>query len=149
MVIACLMTHHVKAIEELSKSEQEKTNRNTIRSTPFYEAIVDNNAPSVLALLESFSINSVDGVGRTPLMEAALLGRTDMVLLLLDSGANIDMQSMYGETALIRAAYASQRDVIVVLLERGADKTLVDGNGNPARMIALFEGRNDIADLVS
>jgi serine/threonine-protein phosphatase 6 regulatory ankyrin repeat subunit B len=56
-----------------------------------------------LLLEEGANIEAKDGVGRTPLMNAAVHGHADAVKLLLDKGANIEVKDNNGYTALVMA----------------------------------------------
>jgi ankyrin repeat protein len=62
-------------------------------------------------------------------MLASLNGHTDVVKLLLDRGAKIDLQRSDGATALIVAAQNGHEEVIKILLERGADRGIKDNTG--------------------
>ena len=73
------------------------------------------------------------------LMRAAKVGRTDLVISLIDEhGANVNAvadRSLY--TALIIAAYDNHKEVVKVLLARGADKTLRNKFGESALQCVL------------
>lgn len=56
---------------------------------------------------------------RTALHEAARLGRKDLVLLLLHSGADPDPRSGYGLTPLALAAQAGHTEIMELLLQKG------------------------------
>jgi ankyrin repeat protein len=55
------------------------------------------------------------------LFEAAKRNRTDVLALLLDLGAPVNVQERDGRTALHEAAASNTRDAAALLLERGAD----------------------------
>ena len=55
--------------------------------------------------------------GDRPIHLAAKNGHTDVVLLLFQSGANINSKGMYGNTALIKASYWNQFEVCKGLLQ--------------------------------
>lgn len=57
---------------------------------------------------------------KTPLIEAARLGDSQMILDLLDAGASINLRTGDGNTALISAACAGHQDTATLLLEKGA-----------------------------
>lgn len=62
----------------------------------------------------------------TPLIVAAAYGHTEVVKLLLDKGAHVNMGNEGGETALHYAARHGHTKVMQILLEHGADP---DGKG--------------------
>lgn len=61
---------------------------------------------------------------------AARHGRIEICRLLLDAGADVNVQTSSGRaTALHRAAYSGHCDVVRLLLQRGADPLLIDADG--------------------
>jgi ankyrin repeat protein len=58
--------------------------------------------------------------GATPLHEAALLGRTDLVQLLLDHGAEINSVSDNGQTPLAEAMRGKYDELVVWMKTKGA-----------------------------
>jgi ankyrin repeat protein len=68
----------------------------------------------------------------TPLIVAAAYGHTEVVKLLLDKGAHVNMGNEGGETALHYAARHGHTKVMQILLEHGADPKLKGtGCGTP------------------
>ena len=57
----------------------------------------------------------------TPLHAAAYLGRTEVIKVLLDGGADLYMETGQGWTALVVAALFRQENVIRMLTSRGTD----------------------------
>ena len=88
--------------------------------------------------------------GRTPLIGAVIAGRTDIVRLLLQNGAAVDMKHHWdGKTALSLAAggittEAGKReprvDVLQVLLDYDADVNSRDHDGSTPLMEAVKAG---------
>ncbi|MBN1781679.1 ankyrin repeat domain-containing protein [bacterium] len=70
--------------------------------------------------------------GSTPLMTAALLGKTDAALALIGAGADVNAQNNEGSTALITAAFFCRTEIVRALLENNADKTLKNKAGRTA-----------------
>ena len=58
--------------------------------------------------------------GLTPLHVAAFMGHMNVVLFLLQHGANPNSTTVRGETALHLAARANQTDILRILLRNGA-----------------------------
>jgi ankyrin repeat protein len=80
--------------------------------------------------------------GKTPLMKAAILGIQDarpmqhklqIMMYLLDSGAEIDAQTPEGKTALMYAVINSRLEVVELLVGSGASLTITDHQGNQAK----------------
>jgi hypothetical protein len=63
--------------------------------------------------------------GQTALMWAARRGRTDVVKLLLDNGATVDVQNEHGQTALMCAA-ENYPEIVELLLNSGANPDIKD-----------------------
>lgn len=83
---------------------------------------------------EGQNINDADFAGITPLHEAALEGHYEITELLLDNGANIDVQSgqMDKDTPLIDAVSNLHLNVVQLLLKRGANPAIQNAQGENA-----------------
>jgi ankyrin repeat protein len=106
---------------------------------------VQNNQISVVKklLLVGASVDKADFEGWTPLMNAAVEGATKLVKLLLQYGADPNIQngradsSSYGETALIHAARNGHADIVKLLLSAGADVNVDTLSGVSALTAAI------------
>ena len=79
------------------------------------------------------SLNEKDPMGgSSPLISAALFGKTAMAKALIDAGANLDFQNNDGSTALITAAFFCRPEIVQILLNKGADKTIKNKYGSTA-----------------
>jgi hypothetical protein len=58
--------------------------------------------------------------GSTPLLVAAIFGRTDAAKLLIEKGANVNASSNDGATALHGAAFFGHAEIVKLLLDKGA-----------------------------
>ena len=70
--------------------------------------------------------------GSSPLITAALFGKTEIAKALIDAGADINFTNKEGSTALITASFFGREDIVKLLLEKGADKTIVNQYGSTA-----------------
>lgn len=86
--------------------------------------------------------------GGTVLMEAAWLGRDDIVTLLCDFGSNVDLASPRGWTALHCAVYANQIRIVKILLEMNANAELRDATGITPLELARAQGYHPIARVL-
>jgi len=75
---------------------------------------------------EGVDVESTNGIGRTPIINAAANGHVDIIRFLLDRGANIDRKDIGGNTALHRAAYWDEDEAARLLIERGANLHIKD-----------------------
>ena len=82
------------------------------------------------------------------LMEAVNAYKKDIILLLIENGANINAQDNRGCTALMRAAYSGYPKLIEYLLEHNADKEVLDNEGNKAIHYVRKENFEDLKDLL-
>jgi ankyrin repeat protein len=64
----------------------------------------------------------------------------DVLQLLLDHGADVNVQDNGGRTPLMYAATTFNVTAVRLLLEQGADQSLVDENGNNAEQLMLAMG---------
>ena len=62
--------------------------------------------------------------GSSPLISAALFGKTEEAKILLDAGADINFQNNEGSTPLHVAAFFGRPEIVRLLLDKGADKTI-------------------------
>lgn len=72
----------------------------------------------------------------------------EAVELLLEKGADINMQGVSGVTALIYVTMDGNKDLVKFLLEKGAKVNLRDGSGKTALMIASINGHKEIVELL-
>lgn len=142
-----------------------------------YLALRNDSSNVVEALLRhsGLQIDATNAAGETPLMIAALKGRTDLakrlvdrgarvdrpgwtplhyaatgpdaalVALLLDHGARIDARSPNGSTALMMAARYGSETSVQILLARGADAILRNERELTAADFARSAGRDKLA----
>ena len=62
--------------------------------------------------------------GSSPLISAAVFGKTEAAKILLDAGADVNFQNNDGSTALHTAAFFCRPEIIKMLLDKGADKSI-------------------------
>src|SRR5262245_30595811 len=113
-------------------------------SDRFYQAIRNDNAGDLRALVESQDVNAKDSRGATPLMYAAAFGNAKQMKLLLESGADVNARNTFYATALIWAGGDAVKSRM--LIEHGADVNVRTQQGRTPLMVAAK--RNGNADLV-
>jgi hypothetical protein len=95
------------------------------------EAVRQNDSTRVEALIaKGANVNASWRYGETPLFFACDRGFTQVVKVLLEHGAEVNIKdSFYGMTPVMRAAYKDRVDLVKMLLARGAsaDSVLMMG----------------------
>ncbi|KAG8539619.1 hypothetical protein GDO81_020628, partial [Engystomops pustulosus] len=87
--------------------------------------------------------------GQTALMLGVSHGRSDMVKVLLDCGADVNLAAEDGETALIIACQVGNVELVRLLLSHpNCDPELTDKAGNSALSIVLEAAHSEIAELL-
>lgn len=109
-----------------------KANPNTLNSvnengsTPLILACYYNNIDVVRELLyQGADIDSKIDMG-TALMAAVVKGNDDIVLFLLEKGANPNLKDANQSTALIYATLFKNKEIMSILIKYKADKNLKD-----------------------
>jgi hypothetical protein len=110
--------------------------------TPLQTAIYNNDQAKVRQLLDSGAdVREKDKYGSDALMVAAGYGRTEIMKLLLDAGADIN-RDLNGYSAIKTAAYNNHAETVGLLLDRGA----TDGGG--ALLMAAQRGHAETVRLL-
>jgi len=89
-------------------------------------------------------LNAVDHKGNTPLLWAVSEGRMDMARLLVDSGANVNVQNYEGISALYLGAERGDLDLCLFLIENGASVNIQTEEGVAPAHIAATNGHLEI-----
>jgi ankyrin repeat protein len=107
------------------------------------------NRPREAKVLLDLSANPELPAGKSPLALAARGEATDLVELLLQSGANPN-STIDGEPAVVAAARVGNTAIVQSLLRRGADLERANSSGNTALIASAKLGHYQLAlDLVS
>jgi ankyrin repeat protein len=107
----------------------------------FINAVMRRDRDAVMEMLAERRVN-VDMRGRsdrTPLMYASRNGDAQMVIILLNAGATLDLVNNKGETALHMAV--AYPNVVSILLKAGADPNIRDGGGFTPLLSAMYLSR--------
>ncbi|SEA10341.1 ankyrin repeat domain-containing protein [Alkalimonas amylolytica] len=95
-------------------------------------------------------LNIVDIKGQTPLMLAAQAGDDELVKIMLEAGANPDLQDIKGMTALHSATKSNSVDCVNYLLELPCRLDLVAVDGRTPLHTATWMGNQDaVRQLIS
>jgi ankyrin repeat protein len=72
----------------------------------------------------------------------------EVLRILIEAGADLDIRNQQGQSALMRATITGQGDAAVLLLEAGADSRLVDSDHKTARDLAKLSDHPEILELL-
>ncbi|MCU0433511.1 MAG: ankyrin repeat domain-containing protein [Bacteroidia bacterium] len=99
-----------------------------------HTAVISDNIDAVKQHIKAGSeLNGKDPVGgSTPLITAALFGKTEIARLLIDAGADLNARNNDGSTALFTAAFFCRTEIVKNLLDRNADKSIRNKYGQTA-----------------
>ena len=70
--------------------------------------------------------------GSSPLITAAVFGKTEVALALIDAGADVNFKNNEGSTPLHTAAFFCRPKIVEALIANGADKTIKNNTGSTA-----------------
>ena len=84
----------------------------------------------------------------SPLFYAIESGSFQACKLLVEQGANMNIQTEYGWTPLIIACSKGNYEITKFLIEKGANVNIIDSDGETALLYALLWGNEEIAELL-
>lgn len=100
-------------------------------------------------LADGYDPNESCSDGETPLHLAARRGHEEVLVLLLEYGAEINAKATQGHTPLLSAVhFEGNTSVVQTLLNHGADVNTADNNGWTPLFSAVFDDHRDIARLL-
>ncbi len=96
-----------------------------------------------MIIQDGVSIEVRDADGNTPVIASAIAGKDELVIFLLEKGADLQTTNIKGRTALMEASLNSQLKVIRAILKKAGNNNinLQDVDGNSALMLAS-SGKN-------
>jgi ankyrin repeat protein len=115
LALSCLLvTVHAENVNELTNSACETTMSET---SPFHMSIVKGDVATVQKLIELGADVNEKWNGLTPAMYAAKFNRSEVLVILINNGANLKTKSDKGQTALEYAELSNAQDAQVVIVE--------------------------------
>lgn len=99
-----------------------------------HTAVISDNIEAVkqhIAAGSDLNVRDPFG-GSSPLISAAVFGKTEMAKVLIDAGVDLNFQNNDGSTALHTAAFFCRPEIVRLLLEKNADKTIKNKFGATA-----------------
>jgi ankyrin repeat protein len=122
---------------------------NDFQWTPLFSAARMGSVESVQALIDAGAeVDALSAEGRTPMMvlieRGRLGGMTAKMMLLLDNGADPNLQDNNGDTALHFAASTGKLEAIPILTGHGANGNLQNNEGQTPLDVAANEQTAEI-----
>jgi hypothetical protein len=113
-------------------------------------AIIHQDATAVAQFLSSndTDIEEYDEYGYIPLVEAAIVNKTDIAKLLLEKGAKANSTDLTGRTALHWAADNNNLELCQLLLEHGADANAYTIGGFSVMIMPVLRQQQPLKQLL-
>ncbi|KAI9278721.1 hypothetical protein BDA99DRAFT_600336 [Phascolomyces articulosus] len=127
--------HHNETEHEMHQRQwRKRVSRSLGRSASNGDAVKVHQILTDQRLTPFLDIDAADDEqdGTTPLIYAACFGKTEVVQILLNAGAKVDVQDKRGWTALMWATTNNHSQVVELLLERGASSAAKSARGRTA-----------------
>jgi ankyrin repeat protein len=123
--------------ESSAKEEGQPSASQTAPKPPkvgLHEAAVLGNLEAIRQHIKAGSnLNEKEpSRGSSPLITAAVFGKTEVAVALIEAGADVNYQNNEGSTALHSAAFFCRTEIVEALLDKGADKNLMNKAGRTA-----------------
>lgn len=119
-----------------SGGSSDTTSASTVKApeVDIHTAVVTGNKDALKQhIAAGTNLNERDPFGgSSPLISAAVFGKTEEAKILIDAGADIDFQNNDGSTALHSAAFFCRPEIVKMLLDKGANKELKNKYGATA-----------------
>ena len=117
--------------------------------TPLRLAAENNHLPIVKRLVEHGAhLNTVDVLGDSAVLRAALRGNVAVVEALRDAGADLNLAGAGGMTPLLWAIYWNEKATVKALLAGGANIRILNNAGISAVELAARRGDVEMVQLV-
>ncbi len=109
----------------------------------FVDCIARRDIEAVRLFLSAGMSPDQGDQSRLPLVEATRRGYSDIAMILIDAGADVNSKDAYGVTAMMYAAICGSVEVLERLIEEGADVNSQDVDGRTV-LIETLTTENDI-----
>ena len=100
-------------------------------------------------LLASGANPNKGGVDNSPIHDAVGMERVDLLHLLIQSGAEVNIGFGFDSTPLMYASYCGNLTIIKILIKAGACVHFTDEHGFNAKEIAIEAGHDNVAKYLS
>jgi len=144
-------------IETLVKSGARMNDQNQDGNTPLHFMIQNKPTAEMIKTIEicidkGCDVNITNKFGETPLYQAALKLKIEMVNYLLNKGANPNIKTCTGDSILHKLIYITNQDsftIIKILLQFGIDVKAIGTDGKkPLDMLSVTPANKDLIVLL-
>ena len=112
-------------------------------------AAQSGNLEVVQALIAAHpDVNSVDGVGHTPLIRAIETQQTAIVKVLIAAKANANVKDREGRTSLMKAAESRKPEIVQAVIDGGADVKAITADGDSPALVAAQGGAPESLEII-
>ena len=141
-----LMAVSILILGSCGGNQQQSEKQSDAREEPVKPPNVDIHTATLLGDLDAIEQHIKAGtdlnlkepaVGSTPLISAAVFGKTEIARALIDAGADVNLKNNEGSTALHSAAFLCRLEIVKMLLENGADKNALNNYGSTAQQSVM------------
>lgn len=116
----------------------------------FEKVVYDNNLEKFKEMVGGLEdINIQNKYGWTLLHITIRRDRRDMVVFLLENGADVNKADGVGWTPLMEAVMDEKVALVKLLVEKGADKSIANARGVTAPMLAQKFVRSDMYEFLA
>ena len=152
-LVAALAGNHFQTAELLHRNGADPNVRGNGETTPLQSAAYHGNLRIVQELIKyNADINAKDPKGETAIYDTSrghTLDCPNIVRLLLEHGADVNVRQYIGLTPLHRASMDGALEVARVLLEHGANVQAEDNSGRtPFQVVSSRKNRDEMTKLL-
>lgn len=115
----------------------------------FLKAIEDGRVEKVVQYVNKQNINRRASDGITPLMRATILNHFEIVRILIEHGADVNMADDFSNTALMFCVRHGDVKTTLALMSAGADPRIKSSRGMNSIQYAYKLGRKNLLEIIS
>lgn len=152
--VSCLLVFFTAVLPAMN-TRRIKSTRPVVVSDPYsiFKAAERGNVKVIRRMIANgVSVDQVDANGNTPLIIAAIHGKTDIMDELIRAGANTDIKNNADDNAIFAAVRAGQAGSVHILLKAGVSPDQREiyglGGGKTLLMIATENNNTEIVRLL-
>lgn len=151
------MTTDKSSTKQSSEAKDEQAIKTTESSTPSFpagsliQAVTDNDAAKVQAILadKNYTIDEVNAQGETPLLVATHQNFVAIAKMLIDAGADINLQDHISDSPYLYAGAQGKTEILAYMLEKQVpDQQKVNRFGGNALIPAAEKGHLENVKLL-